>query len=125
MRALRIMLGFVGVIGLVIGLMLSVLMWLFHGFKPGGPQGGLSAWQGWLCALAPAAAFFYYACIAAFPWTRRLFVIGGVLHLILLFAVVTLVSFTDGGFVTLPILLVGPALWIIYAIQTQDSDRVA
>jgi hypothetical protein len=125
MRILRITLGFVGVIGFAIWLILSALAWLFDGFKAGGAQGGLSTWQNWLCALAPAAAFIYYAWIAAFPWTRRIFIIGGVLHLILLLAVVTLVTFTDGGFVTLPALSVGPALWIIYAIRTQDSDRVA
>lgn len=101
--------------------MLSFTAWVFHDWKPGGAQGGLSLFQGWLCALCLVAVSAYYVAVSAAEWSRTLFRLGVVLHVALFVAVLNLISVTDGGFVILPVTFVGPVLWMLYAKRIGES----
>lgn len=125
MRTARTILRITGSIGFWLWPFLCGLAWLFHGFKPGGAQGGLTAFQGWLCFLAPTVSFIYYLCVAEMRWSRRLFVIGIIVQAGMLVAVVTLSSCTDGGFLVAPLLLVGPFAWLVYAVRVRDTQNEA
>jgi hypothetical protein len=121
MHKVRTALGFLGVLGLFVWPILSLLVSLFHGFKPGGPQGGLSSFQGWFCALSLVAVSGYYIAVAGGPWNRRLLRVGAALHAALLIAIFMLITSTDGGFLIAPVILVGPLLWTIYAARISES----
>lgn len=123
MRCSRIALGFVGGIGLALWLMLSLLVWFFRGWTPGGPQGGLESWQGWLCVLSPSAVFGYYCYVAAFPWSRRVFAVGLALHVALFGAVLILITYTDGGFLAMPMFAAGPVVWFPYAMKVSAKSK--
>jgi hypothetical protein len=125
MHTARTILKIVGGVGFWLWPFLCSLAWLFRDFKPGGAQGGLSSFQGWLCFLAPTVAFIYYLCAADMKWSRRLFVVGVIIQVALLIAIVTLVSFTDGGFLVAPLLLVGPMAWLVYAIRIRETQNAA
>lgn len=125
MQKIRTALGVLGGIGLFAWPILSLLAWLFHGFKPGGAQGGLSAFQGWFCALSLVAVSGHYIAVAGVTWSRWLFGVGIALHTALFVAIVMLVSSTDGGFVIAPVIFVGPILWMIYAARTRESNIAA
>jgi hypothetical protein len=125
MRTARTILRIAGGVGFWLWPFLCGLAWLFRGFKPGGPQGGLSTFQGWLCFLAPTVAFVYYLCVAEMKWSRRLFVVGVIIQLGVLVAAITLSCFTDGGFLVAPLLLVGPVAWLIYAIRVREIQNDA
>ena len=51
MPTIRTALGVFGFVGLLAWPVLSFVVWVFHDWKPGGAQGGLSLFQGWFCAL--------------------------------------------------------------------------
>ncbi len=125
MKKIRTALGVLGGIGVFAWPALSFIAWLFHDWKPGGAQGGLSAFQGWFCALSLVAVSAYYIAVAASEWSQRLFVTGGVLHTALLISVVMLISSTDGGFLIAPVILVGPVIWLIYATRIRESKPAA
>jgi hypothetical protein len=122
---IRTALGVLGGIGLLVWPILSLIAWLFHGFKPGGAQGGLSAFQGWFCALALVAVSAYYIAVAESTWSRRMFGFGVGFHTALFIAIAILISFTDGGLLIAPVIAVGPILWMIYATQSRDSKIAA
>ncbi len=124
MRTARNILRIVGGVDFWLWPFLCGLAWLFRGFKPGGPQGGLSTNQGWLCVIAPTVAFIYYLCIADMHWSRRLFVVGIITQAAFLMATITLVAFTDGGILVAPLLLVGPLAWLVYVIRVRDAKHV-
>jgi hypothetical protein len=125
MRIARIILRIVGGVGFWLWPFLCGLAWLFRGFKPGGAQGGLTAFQGWLCFLAPTVAFTYYLCVAEMRWTRRLFIVGMIVQAGMLVTVITLSSRTDGGFLVAPLLLVGPMAWLFYAVRVRETHNAA
>jgi hypothetical protein len=125
MATARTILRIVGAIGIWAWPFLCGLAWLFHDFKPGGAQGGLTTVQGWLCALAPTVAFIYYRCVAEMRWTKRLFAVGVLAQFSLLLSVIVLVSATDGGFLVAPFLLVGPVVWVIYWRKLEDGKQVS
>jgi hypothetical protein len=125
MRTARTILGIVGSIGFWAWPLVCGLAWLFRGFKPGGPQGGLTALQGWLCALAPTVAFIYYLCVAELRWTKRLLVFGMVVQFPLILSALVLVCATDGGFLVAPFLVVGPVAWVIYWRKLEDAKQVS
>ena len=100
MPTIRTALGVFGFLGLLAWPMLNFIAWVFHDWKPGGAQGGLSLFQGW-------------------------FRLGVVLHVALFVAVSTLISFTDGGFVILPVIFVGSVLWMLYANRIGKSKIAA
>ena len=81
----------------------------------------MSLFQGWFCALCLVAVSAYYIAVAGAPWSRPLFRLGVMLHAALFVAVVTLISVTDGGFVNLPLIFVGPVLWMLYAKRIGES----
>lgn len=117
LRKLRAVLNIVGGCGFVLWLALCGLGWLFRDFKPGGSVGGLSSWQSWFCTLVPAATFIYYTGIGLLYWSKHLFLIGVLLHLLLLGTITLLAAFTDGGFILIPVLLIGPILWIVFSVE--------
>ena len=125
MSILRYLIGFVGLIGLALWLMLIAIATFFHGFKPGGPQGGPSMIQGWFCAATPVIAFVYYYFVAGSDWTPRMLFTGIAVHIALLASVATLVFVTDGGFLVAPGLLSGALLWTVYASFTSQSRQSA
>jgi hypothetical protein len=98
----RTILCIVGGVGFWLWPFLCGLVWLVRDFKPGGAQGGLSTFQGWLCFLAPTVAFIYHLCIAEMKWSRLQFVIGVIIQAGALIAVIVLSSYTDGGFLVAP-----------------------
>jgi hypothetical protein len=100
---------------------LSFVALLFHDWKPGGARGGLSAFQGWFCVLSLMAVSAYYIAVSACDWSRRMFIVGAVLHAALVVAVVMLISFTDGGFLFAPVIAVGPMIWLFYATRIGKS----
>ena len=120
-KALRA-LGFVGLLGWPV---LSFVFWVLHDWKPGGAKGGPSLFQGLFCAVCLEAVSAYYIAVAAVAWSRRLSRLGAVLHAALFVAVITLISFTDGGFVILPVIFVGPVLWMLYAKRIDESNFAA
>lgn len=63
----------------------------------------------------------YYIAVAAVDWSRPLFGLGAVLHATLFVAVVILISFTDAGLLILPVISVGPVLWMLYAKRIGGS----
>jgi hypothetical protein len=97
-------------------------VWQFRGFKAGGQQGGLSAIEGWICALIPTLTFAYYLLVSAAIWNSRWCVAGLVLNGLYLFAVATLVFATDGGFLVAPVMLIGPVLWFLHAVRMQRQS---
>jgi len=121
MPTIRTALGVFGFVGLLAWTVLSFVAWVFHDWKPGGAQGGLSLFQGWFCALCLVTVSAYYVAVSAAEWSRTLFRLGVVLHVALFVAVLTLISFTDGGFVILPVIFVGPVLWMLYANRIGKS----
>jgi hypothetical protein len=121
MPKIRTALGVLGVIGLFAWPVMSLVVWLFHDWSPGGAEGGLSSFQGWFCALCLVAVSAYYIAVAAVDWSRPLFGLGALLHATLLVAVVILISFTDAGFLILPVISVGPVLWMLYAKRIGGS----
>ena len=121
MPTIRTALGVFGFVGLLAWTVLSFVAWVFHDWKPGGAQGGLSLFQGWFCALCLVTVSAYYVAVSAAEWSRTLFRLGVVLHVALFVAVITLISFTDGGFVILPVIFVGPVLWMLYANRIGKS----
>jgi len=123
MRTLRNILSVIGGICFWLWPFLCGLAWLFRGFKPGGAQGGLTAFQGWACFLTPTVAFIYYLCVAEMRWSRRLLVIGIIVQAGMLVAVFILFSYTDGGFLVAPLLLVGPIAWLVYAFRVQETEN--
>lgn len=125
MQKIRTALGVLGGVGLLAWPALSFIVWVFHDWKPGGAQGGLSVFQGWFCALSLVAVSAYYIAVATAMWSRRLFGVGVVLHAAVFVAVVTLISSTDGGFVIVPVIFVGPILWMIYAARIRKSKVAA
>jgi hypothetical protein len=125
MKKIRTALGVLGGIGVFAWPTLGFIAWLFHDWKPGGAQGGLSAFQVWFCALSLMAVSAYYIAVAASQWSRWLFVTGAALHTALLISLVILISSTDGGFLIAPVILVGPVIWFIYAIRIRESKPAA
>ena len=94
---MRPTLAVLGAIGLGAWPILGALAWFFHGFKPGGVQGGLSMWQGWICEFALVVVSAYYLVLACRSWSRTLFAVGIVLHLVLSLAVFLPGNRRDGG----------------------------
>lgn len=125
MHKTRTALGVLGGVGLFAWPALSFIAWLFHDWKPGGTQGGLSAFQGWYCALSLFAVSAYYVAVAAAEWSRRLFIFGVALHAALFIAIVILISSTDGGFLIAPVIFVGPVVWMVYATRIRESKSAA
>src|SRR5205823_7875008 len=125
MKKIRTALGVLGGIGVFAWPALSFVAWLFHDWKPGGAQGGLSVFQGWYCALCLVAVSAYYVAVAAVEWCRRFFIVGLALHAALLMAVVMLISSTDGGFLIAPVICIGPVVWMVYAIRIGESKSAA
>src|SRR5258707_710596 len=113
----------VGVVGLVlIVLALSVTVFLQGGFGPGlktSPP-GLPEFLGIGLLAVP---FVYYVVVAHRPWTRKLWLVGVVIHLLfLVFLLFTLVASRGGSIIALPFLLVGPVTWILYAKRNTFSE---
>jgi hypothetical protein len=125
MPTIRTALGVIGFVGLLAWPVLSFVVWVFNDWKPGGAQGGLSLCQGWFCALCLVTVSAYYVAVSAGEWSRTLFRLGVVLHVALFVAVITLISFTDGGFVILPVIFVGSVLWMLYANRIGKSKIAA
>ncbi len=121
MKKLQTALGVLGGIGLFAWPTLSFVAWLFHVWQPGGAQGGLSAFQGWFCALSLVAVSAYYIAVGVSAWSRQLFIGGAVLHTALFIAVVMLLSCTDRGFLIVPVIFAGPVLWMFYAGRISES----
>jgi len=70
-----------------------------------------------------ALPFVYCVVAAQRPWTRKLWLCGVVIHLVLLlFLPSTLVACRGGNIIPLPFLLVGPAIWILYAKLNAFSE---
>lgn len=111
---IRTALGVLGSLGLLIWPTLSFLSLLFHNWKPGGSQGGLSVYQSGFCALTLISVSAYYVWVAKTEWRAGLFGAGIVLHMALFVAIVMLASFTDGGFLIAPVISIGPVLWMAY-----------
>jgi hypothetical protein len=120
MEKIQTALGVLGGLGIFAWPALSLFLWLF-GWKPGGGEGGLSLFQGWFCALCLVAISAYYIVTAIAEWNGRLMIAGIALHAALVMAIVTLVSFTDGGILVAPIVAVGPVLWMAYAVGMKES----
>lgn len=125
MTTLRRILGFLGFAGGVLWFFFSMLVLMFRGFKAGGPQGGMSGLQWFLCLGAVMFGFIYYAVVSMSQWTRPLLIVGGVIHVAALIAIVSILSFSDGGFIIAPFLLIGPVVWLAYATKSSDSNRSA
>ena len=125
MPKIRTALGVLGFVGLFGWPVLSCVVWVLHDWKPGGAKGGLSLSQGWFCAVCLEAVSAYYIAVATVDWSRSLSRLGVVLHAALFVALATLISFTDGGLVILPVILVGPVLWMLYAKRMGESKIAA
>ena len=122
MSILRYLIGFVGLTGLALWLLLIAITTFFHGFTPGGPQGGPSMIHGFV-AIPPVVTFVYYYFVAGSDWTRRMLFTGIAIHIALIASVAVLFSATDGGFLVAPGLLFGALLWTIYASFTSQPKR--
>jgi hypothetical protein len=119
----RQILSAVGVVGLVlIVLALCVAFFLQGGFGPGSKTSPPRFPEFFGIALL-ALPFVYYVVAAQRPWTRKLWLVGVVIHLVLLlFLPSTLVACRGGNIIPLPFLLVGPAIWILYAKLNAFSE---
>jgi hypothetical protein len=125
MKALRTILGGIGIVGGILWFCVAVLIMTFRGFKAGGPEGGLSA-GGWLgCFAAVISCSAYYIVVSGSKWSSRLKVTGWVLHSFYLFALVAILASTPAGIILAPLLAVGPVCWIIYAAKNSDADNSA
>lgn len=117
MKRIRKTLGMIGGIGLFAYPALSLVAWLFHDWKPGGSQGGLSMLAGWYCVVCLMVVSAYYVAVAAVEWCRRFLIVGLAIHLALFLAAVILISATDAGWLIAPMICLGPALWLVYATR--------
>jgi hypothetical protein len=117
-RRLRVALAGIGIVGGLLWLVFGYLLLLFHGFKAGGPQGGMSqeAWA--LCIAVILITFIYYAVVSSSVWTRALLVVGVVVHALWAVAMVCIVGLSGGGFLLTPLFFAGAACWIGYAIAS-------
>ena len=125
MKKIRTALGVLGCIGVFVWPVLSLIAWLFHDWKAGGAQGGLSTFQGWFCALSLVAASAYYIAVAAAKWSKGLLITGGASQTALFITVAMLISSTDGGVFIAPVILAGPVIWLIYATRIRESKPAA
>jgi hypothetical protein len=110
----RQLLWLVGVLGLVAASAGSVIHWLFAGFQIGGPPPG-SHLEDWIFLIVVGNVSGYYIALAHWGWSRRLWLVGVVVHSIfLLMLLVGLLLTRGGGAVALPLLLAGPTIWVLY-----------
>jgi hypothetical protein len=66
----------------------------------------------------------YYIVVAHRAWTRKLWVIGVVIHSVMLIGVVvTLLQYSGGSLAALPFLLIGPVTWMFYAKRNTFSEH--
>jgi hypothetical protein len=105
----------IGIIGGLLWLVFSFLVLLFHGFKAGGAQGGMSRGEWALCNASVLVTFIHYAVVSDSVWSRRLLVVGIAIHLVWFVAVVCIVTLSGGGVLLTPLFFAGLACWIAYA----------
>ena len=120
----RQLLWALGVFGLIFLAFFLFLDWLLQGgFGPGvSPRPpGLPEVFG---ALLFAIPCIYYIAVAHHAWTRKLWIIGIVIHsLFLLFLVVAFIGSGGRGLVLLPVFFVGPLTWFGYAKRNKLSEN--
>jgi hypothetical protein len=121
-RRLRIALGVIGVGGGLLWFCLGVLILLFSGWKPGGPQGGMSDGEWALCIATILITFIYYAVVSGSVWSRGLLLAGIAIHVLWAAAVVCIAALSDGGFIFAPLFFTGAACWIAYAMITPRAN---
>jgi len=86
---------------------------MFHDFTPGGSEGGITGWLSWFCFLVPTATFFFYGFLPQSSTRRRGFLaVGILLHICMMVVIIAVVSISGGGFVVMPLLLIGPVIWL-------------
>jgi hypothetical protein len=114
----------IGVLGLVLvtfGLGLAFL--LQGGFGPGSRTSppGVAELGGGVLLSIPCV---YYVVVAHRPWTRKLWFIGVIIHCVMLLAfLISILQSRGGSIVLLPVLLVGPVTWILYAKRNTFSEN--
>jgi hypothetical protein len=121
MRTAGCILRVVGVVGFWFWPLLCGIAWAFVGIRPETAQTVFVTFRGLIWFLAPMFTFVYYLCLVDLKWSRRLLVIGMLIHLCLLAAIITLSASTDGGILVTPLLLVGPVAWLVYANHAKDD----
>jgi hypothetical protein len=113
--------GAFGLLLLAFGLLIA--WFLQGGFGPGKQTSppGLADLFGTLLLSIPCV---YYIVVAHRAWTRKLWVIGVVIHSLMLIALVAaLLQYRGGSLVALPFFLIGPVTWILYAKRSTFSEQ--
>jgi hypothetical protein len=121
MNKARTFLRLFGGIGFILWPLLYGLAWVFARSD----RIAFSSFQAWLTFLAPFAAFIYYLYVTEMKWSRLIFVVGLIIHAGVFFALLTLMAFTDGGFLVAPLLLVGPITWLTYAARARAAQHAS
>jgi hypothetical protein len=97
MIAIRILLGFIGLAGLLIWPVLCLFFAMVPKFQIGPPKGpGLSSFELLFYVIAPLLAFAYYATISVARPRRFLAITGVALHLAVIAVQLVLMRYPDG-----------------------------
>ncbi len=112
----------VGVFGLILWALGVLWALIVGGFGPGKevPRVGLWDLPG---LLLPSIPCVYYIVVAHRPWTRNLWHIGFVMHVLM--GILFLASVVSSGgrtFVLLPFLIVGPITWILHGRRNTFAE---
>jgi hypothetical protein len=115
-----------GVFGLIFLAFVLLMVWLLQGgFGPGKETSppGLADFFGTVLLSVPCV---YYIVVAHLAWTRKLWIIGVVIHslVLIIILVMAVLAHHGGSFAALPFLLGGPVAWILYAKRNTLSERL-
>ncbi len=98
-------------------------MLAFRGWKPGGAEGGLSAF-GWFCCVAGVGfTFLYYLVVSILEWSNWLLWVGIAVHLVGALGFLCIISQSDGGFILAPVMFAGFGCWFAY-LNSVPSRRI-
>src|SRR6266567_714067 len=105
-----------GVFSLIfLALALGLIFLIQGGFGPGSKPAA-PRFPEFFGAILLAIPCVYYIVVAHRAWSRKLWVVGIVIHLFLLvFLLFTLVASHGASLIVLPFLLVGPVTWYLHA----------
>ena len=114
----------IGVFGLLLLAFGLFMAWLLQGgFGPGkhtSPPGLPDLFGATLLSIP----YVYYVVVAHRAWSRRLWIMGVVIHSVMVaLFVFALIASSGGVAIALPFVLVGPVTWILYAKRNAFSEQ--